>query len=430
MAEPILPQMQDITRQREMAKMLLERGMTDNLQGQMVSGRYVGASPLQGIANMYAAYSGRQMAKEADKRQQELAEMLRLEGDKDFQSYLEAVTPRAAVEARPEVIPQGQTMRDDQGMPTMGYQAPVQAVPEKKADYAEGMRVLRKSIDPETRALGKALLADQMKTIVAPEGSTIYRGSIGGTGQTIQGAPKKSSEQKDYEFSLTQGFKGTFMDYQTALRKANSQSINVQNAVPFQEKIYENSAVGLMKEFDTLKGIPAQVKQLDRVAELAPRSFAGSFADTKTQTAKFFNNNFGTNIATDKVNNTEELRAVLFTNIMDNLKKMDASPSQEQQRIMQASLGSIGTDPNALPKVVNVYKQILLDKAEEHNRRVGQTIEKGFKYPYDITVNIPKAAPAAAPAGNKLTPNVGDVQGGWRFKGGNPAIPSSWERVK
>ena len=49
------PEMQDISRQRDLAKMLLQKGMSDNLQGQMVSGRYVGASPLQGIANMYSA---------------------------------------------------------------------------------------------------------------------------------------------------------------------------------------------------------------------------------------------------------------------------------------------------------------------------------------------------------------------------------------
>ena len=54
MAEQILPEMQDITRQRDLAKMLLQKGMADNLGGQMVSGRYVGASPLQGIANMYS----------------------------------------------------------------------------------------------------------------------------------------------------------------------------------------------------------------------------------------------------------------------------------------------------------------------------------------------------------------------------------------
>ena len=61
MAEQILPEMQDISRQRDLARMLLQKGLSDNLQGQMVSGRYVGASPLQGIANMYAAYTGRQM---------------------------------------------------------------------------------------------------------------------------------------------------------------------------------------------------------------------------------------------------------------------------------------------------------------------------------------------------------------------------------
>jgi len=72
MAEQMTPEMQDITRQREMAKMLLQKGMADNLQGQMVSGRYVGASPWQGIANMYAAYSGRQLAEEADKKQADL----------------------------------------------------------------------------------------------------------------------------------------------------------------------------------------------------------------------------------------------------------------------------------------------------------------------------------------------------------------------
>ena len=44
MAEPILPEMQDISRQRDLARMLLQRGMSDNLQGQMVSGRFVGAS--------------------------------------------------------------------------------------------------------------------------------------------------------------------------------------------------------------------------------------------------------------------------------------------------------------------------------------------------------------------------------------------------
>ena len=65
------PELQDITRQREMAKMLLQQGMNQNdMQGQVVSGRYVGASPWQGIAKMYQSYKGRELANEADRKQQ------------------------------------------------------------------------------------------------------------------------------------------------------------------------------------------------------------------------------------------------------------------------------------------------------------------------------------------------------------------------
>ena len=136
MAEPILPEMQDITRQREMAKMLLQQGMnTNDLGGQMVSGRFVGASPLQGIAKMYQAYTGRQMAKEADRKQEELAKLLRQQGVQESQDILSLMRGREAV---PQVIPQGQTLVDDQGMLTMGSQRGVTGIaPDLEAAYAK-----------------------------------------------------------------------------------------------------------------------------------------------------------------------------------------------------------------------------------------------------------------------------------------------------
>jgi hypothetical protein len=136
MADQILPEMQDITRQRELAKMLLQQGMnTNDLGGQMVSGRYVGASPLQGVAKIYQAYTGRQMAKEADRKQEELAKMLRQQGVQESQDILATLRGR---EARPEVIPQGQTLVDDQGMLTMGSQRGVAGIaPDLEAAYAK-----------------------------------------------------------------------------------------------------------------------------------------------------------------------------------------------------------------------------------------------------------------------------------------------------
>lgn len=423
MAEMILPEMQDITRQRELAKMLLQKGMSDNLQGQMVSGRYVGASPLQGIANMYSAYKGKQLAEESDQKQAELAKMLRQEGVRDIGSYMSALQGK---EATPDVIPEGQTLRDDQGQMTMGAQAGAPAV---GPDYNKALAIAMNSRNPMVQALGASTIGEMTKTRELPEGASLVR--FNPQSQKYEsvgtGAPKSTTDINNYKFDVSQGYKGTFNDWTIAQNRAKAQNINVQNAVPFQEQLYTDAAKALVGDYNTLKSIPSQVKQLDKVAQLAPKSFAGSAANAKLEGAKFLNNNLGLNIAPDKIVATEELRTVLFTNIMDNLKKMDASPSQEQQRVMQASLGNIGTDPTALPKVVNVYKEILLDKAAEHNKRVGQTVEKGFKYPFDITVNVPTAE---APKGNLQAPAVGDVQNGWRFKGGNPAVPTSWERAR
>jgi hypothetical protein len=209
----ILPEMQDISRQRDLAKMLLQKGMTDNLQGQMVSGRYVGASPLQGIANVYAAYKGGQKLKEADRKQAELAQMLRQQTMQDLQGYGQAMR---GMEATPDVIPQGQTLLDDQGMPTMGAQRGTAAV---APDPNRALSILMGSRSPQSQALAQALMADQMKTIVAPEGSTIYRGGIGGVGQTIKGTPK--SPEKIQTAAIVLGLDSKPRETWTAQDRAN-----------------------------------------------------------------------------------------------------------------------------------------------------------------------------------------------------------------
>ena len=158
MAEPILPEMQDITRQRDLAKMLLQKGMTDNLQGQMVSGRYVGASPWEGIAKVYSSYKGGQMLKEADRKQTELAKLLREQGVQESQDILSLMRGR---EGRPEVIPQGQTLLDDQGMPTYGAQRAVSAIaPDLEAAYARSVGARTTQGQALAPLLAKQLMPD------------------------------------------------------------------------------------------------------------------------------------------------------------------------------------------------------------------------------------------------------------------------------
>jgi hypothetical protein len=222
------PESQALQRQKQYAAALLQQNQQP--QGQMVGGHFVAPSWTQQLSSAINPLLGAYMMNQADTKQTQLAEAIRQQGDKDLMAYGEAITPRAGVEAKPEFIPQGQTMLDDQGMPTYGYQAPTQAVPEKKADYAKGMQILRSSKDPETRQLAKMLMADQMKTIVAPEGSTIYRGGIFGSGETIKGSPKKTSDIQNYEYDVANsGFKGTFNEWLTGQKKAGA-STQIMNA--------------------------------------------------------------------------------------------------------------------------------------------------------------------------------------------------------
>jgi hypothetical protein len=183
------PESLALQRQKQYAAALLQQGQQP--QGQMIGGRFVAPSITQQLSSALNPLLGAYMLNQADTKQAQLAEAIRQQGDKDLMAYGQAVTPVAGVEAKPEFIPKLQTAMDDQGMPTMGYQAPVEAVPEKKADFVKGMQILRMSKDPENRQLAKMLMADQMKTLILPEGSTAIRGSLFGSGgQTVQGVPK------------------------------------------------------------------------------------------------------------------------------------------------------------------------------------------------------------------------------------------------
>jgi hypothetical protein len=214
---------QQLSRQQKMAEMLMQQGMQQP-QGQMVSGHYVAPSLFQNLAGLANIYMGQRGIEKAEKAQLDLADRLRKQTMQDVQGYGQAMR---GMEATPDVIPQGQTLLDDQGQMTMGAQQGTAAV---APDPNRALGILMGSRSPQSQALAQALLADQMKTIVAPEGSTIYRGGIGGVGETIKGSPKKTSDIQNYEYDVANsGFKGTFNEWLTGQKKAGA-SNQIMNA--------------------------------------------------------------------------------------------------------------------------------------------------------------------------------------------------------
>lgn len=171
-------------------------------------------------------------------------------------------------------------------------------------------------------------------------------------------------------------------------------SIEVQSFVPANVEAQKEFMKEVRDNFSRLKDAPAQLENLERTKALVPKaaSLMGPFSKTKLEATKFFRS-IGIPINTEGVQSAEELQTRLFQNIMDNLKKLDAQPSQLQQQIMMESLGKLGTDPAALPKVLDAFGDAIRDRVAIHNEMV-DSASPDIRWPIDphIKLKMPKTS--------------------------------------
>jgi hypothetical protein len=74
------PELQDVSRQRKLADLLMAQGMQQP-QGQMISGHYVAPSFTQQLNPLANILAGQAVGERADTKQAQMAEMLRVKGD-------------------------------------------------------------------------------------------------------------------------------------------------------------------------------------------------------------------------------------------------------------------------------------------------------------------------------------------------------------
>jgi hypothetical protein len=212
-------------------------------------------------------------------------------------------------------------------------------------------------------------------------------------------------------------YKKDYADFTANIAKVSSHpppiaQMNVNTNVPFKEEIQKNLATKLINNSDALQNAPATVDSLRQAKTLAQgNKFVGSFGEQKANIAQFFNNSFGTNIDPQGVADAKTMGSVLFASVMENLKKMDATPSENQQRQMREAFGNINTDPKALPQILDFWEKQITTKVNLHNAKVNSldpTLKKSI--PYDITVKIPTAPKAGATQNqNQLFQNADDI---------------------
>jgi hypothetical protein len=155
-------------------------------------------------------------------------------------------------------------------------------------------------------------------------------------------------------------------------------------------------------ERKVLRNAPDTLANIDAAIKLIPTAstFMGKGGEPLLAAASFLNNRLGFGISTQGVTDATVLRTRLFEGILDNLKKLDSQPSQEQQRVLSEALGNLGTDPAALEQILNRIGETVRSRVDRFNTDVTDAETRGVKFPFtpQIKLPAPKFAPGAAVA--------------------------------
>jgi hypothetical protein len=247
------------------------------------------------------------------------------------------------------------------------------------------------------------LMAEQIKTLVLPEGGTVLRGSIGGGGETISTGPKKTTEQKEYDFAKTPeggNFKGSFMDYQTFLKKAGANNLVVNTGQSYTSAFGKGIADQDLNKFTAAQSAPKQIESAQQTLNLLDKgAITGFGAEYKLNLARALNVTGAKNA--DIIKNTEQLVSNRGQAVLEAIKASG----------LGAGNGFTNTDREFLEKVKG-GTITLNDKTLRELARIEMNTAKALVDNWNGRVsNIPKEALAGTGIGRVDLPTMANPTG-------------------
>ena len=388
----------------------------------------------------------------ADRGDQQLAFGLRLEGDKYKQQKLirddeaakrlreqtalnqqteaRAIAQRAYQPGTPEraqmLDVQEREQMADQGTP----------MPENIAAVAPSFDIRR--VAPQLQRLGAAGIAQltaglaaekamRPETISVKEGEVLYNYPTSPGGEykpVITGGAKPTpftGNMANAALSLFQtadpskifaraGQKGIDAVNAKALETVIAQRpvTNINTYVPASVEAQKQYIQDIAKERTVLRTAPDTIKNIEAAKKLIPTAstFMGKGGEPLLAAASFLNNRLGFSISTQGVTDATVLRTRLFEGILDNLKKLDSQPSQEQQRVLSEALGNLGTDPAALEQILNRISETVTDRVDRYNTDVNESEARGIKFPFKPQITLPQRKRPAGSVASQIPTNA------------------------
>jgi spore germination cell wall hydrolase CwlJ-like protein len=250
---------------------------------------------------------------------------------------------------------------------------------------------------------------------------------------------KPTDDMREYAAAQKQGFRGSLFDFITKKKQAGA----IQNQVMIDQKgegeFSKESGKLQAKRFNDLaEDAPAATQMLSDVAllrDLGSKIGTGKEAEVKAALGPY------AEALGIKVNNLGEIQAfeAVVNRVAPNLRvKGSGAQSDFELKNFLKSLPSIGNTEGGneiASRVLEGLSQNKMAAAEigskaltgEITRADAEKQLRALPDPMKEWREFSKKGPAASPAKG---PQPGAVEQGYRFKGGNPADPKSWEKVQ
>jgi hypothetical protein len=142
--------------------------------------------------------------------------------------------------------------------------------------------------------------------------------------------------------------------------------------------------------------------------------------------------------------NTEVLRSAIGSGVLAHIKELGANPSNtDRDYIEKVQGGQISLEEGSIRRILDIQEKYARQAIRNFNNDAKKLMSvqggnEAYKSiaplmqldePGQYVAPEKKAAPATSQPAAPATPQPGFIKDGYRFKGGNPADPNSWEQV-